>query len=231
MSLDQAFEALKTYTWGTDRGPLNPIEDAVATLQDQDRASLEKRLAEALDSDCSLAAKDYICRKLLIIGTPASIPTLAAMLDKKELSHMARSVLERMPDPEASSALRTAAEKLDGVLLVGVIGSLGVRQDAASIPQLSKHLSHADAQVSHAAAHALGDIRNAEAVKALSASATKEPQTQAAIQDAKLACGEALLAAGKKVEALAIYKSMANDSVPKHVKLAATRGMLACAGK
>ena len=29
-SVDKAFEALKTYDWGTDRKSLNPIDDAVA---------------------------------------------------------------------------------------------------------------------------------------------------------------------------------------------------------
>ena len=48
------------------------------------------------------------------------------------------------------------------------------------------------------------------------------------LTDASLACAEALLADGKKAEALAIYKGFASDDQPKHVRLAATRGMLAC---
>jgi hypothetical protein len=46
-----------------------------------------------------------------------------------------------------------------------------------------------------------------------------------------LACAEGLLGDGKTVEALVIYKGLANENQPKHVRLAATRGMLACAGK
>jgi hypothetical protein len=49
--------------------------------------------------------------------------------------------------------------------------------------------------------------------------------------DASLACAESLLAAGKNLDALAIYKGLAAGDPPKHVKLAATRGMLACTSK
>jgi len=53
---------------------------------------------------------------------------------------------------------------------------------------------------------------------------------QAAI-DAQLTCAEALLAENKRAEALAIYKSLASDDRSKLVRLAATRGILACAAK
>jgi len=52
-----------------------------------------------------------------------------------------------------------------------------------------------------------------------------------AVTDASLACAESLLAAGKNADALAIYKGVAKGDQPKHVRLAATRGMLTCAGK
>jgi len=40
-----------------------------------------------------------------------------------------------------------------------------------------------------------------------------------------------MLAAGKKVEAMAIYKSLSGEDQPKHVRLAAIRGLLAVTGK
>jgi hypothetical protein len=40
-----------------------------------------------------------------------------------------------------------------------------------------------------------------------------------------------MLAAGDKATALTIYQRVSKDDSPKYVKLAATRGMLACAGK
>ena len=51
---------------------------------------------------------------------------------------MARYALERIPAAAAAAALRDALPKLTGTLKVGVIGSLGVRRDAASVPWLRR---------------------------------------------------------------------------------------------
>ena len=52
--LDQAFDALKTYDWGTDRNVLKPIDEAVvATHGDAAaRQELETRLAAVLKTTC-----------------------------------------------------------------------------------------------------------------------------------------------------------------------------------
>jgi len=229
--LDQAFDALKTYDWGADRNVLNPIEEAVvATHGDAAaRKALEARLAAVLKTDVSRDAKDYVCRKLMLVGTAESVPTLAAFLPDKDLSHMSRFALERNPAPEAAQALRDALPKLNGVLKIGVIGSLGVRRDAASVPALAALLGDADAAVAAAAAYALGDVGNVEAAKALTAAKPAAAPAKLATTDGSLACAEDLLAAGNKAEALAVYKSLTGEDQPKHVRLAATRGMLACA--
>ncbi len=197
----------------------------------QARQDLETRLAAVLPTDVSRDAKDFVCRKLMVIGTAASVPALAALLPDKELSHMARYALERIPAAEAAQALRDALPKLSGALQVGVIGSLGVRQDAASVPALAALLGDADAAVAGAAAYALGDIRTAEAVKSLAKATPSDTAAKAAVTDGSLACAEGLLASGQKAEALAVYKRFVGAGQPKHVRLAATRGMLACAGQ
>ena len=144
---------------------------------------------------------------------------------------MARYALERIPAPEAAQALREALPKLDGELQIGVISSLGARGEAESVSALAKLLSTADAAVARAAAYALGAIRGAAAAKALAEARPTSPEVKQAATDASLACAEDLLASGKKVEATAIYKRFAGEDQPKHVRLAATRGMLAVAGK
>ena len=143
---------------------------------------------------------------------------------------MARYALERIPAAEAGAALRDALGKVSGTLKVGVISSLGVRGDDENVAAIAKELGDSDPAVSKAAAHGLGAIRTDAAAKAL-ASAKTSAENQAAVADAKLACAESILAAGNNKEALTIYKSLVGADLPKHVKLAATRGMLACAGK
>jgi len=230
--LDKAFEALKTYDWGQDPKVLTPIDEAiVATHGDAaKRKELEDKLAAALKTDLSRDAKQVVCRHLMVVGTAACVPTLAALLPDKDLSHMARYSLERIPAPEAAQALRDSLAKLPADLKVGVISSLGSRDDNASVATLAGLLNDENPAVATAAAHALGAIRSPEAAKALS-EAKPADKVQAAATDASLACAEALLAAGKNTDALAIYKGLVGEGQPKHVKLAATRGMLACAAK
>jgi HEAT repeat protein len=231
--LDQAFDALKTYDWGKDVHQLDPIGQAVIDTRGNEgaRKDLENRLTEVLKTGVSRDAKDYVCRKLTIVGTAASVPTLAALLVDKNLSHMARYALERIPAAEAGQALRDALSKVSGSLLVGMISSLGVRGEAESVQPLAGLLRDSDAAVAKAAACALGDIRTSEAAKALADAKPQNKEVALAATDAGLACAEALLKTGKKAEALALYKSLSGDAQPKHVRLAATRGILAAAGK
>jgi HEAT repeat protein len=233
-AVDKAFEALKTYDWGADRKLLAAIDDAVAATHGNAaaRKELETRLVASLKSGASRAAKDFVCRTLKTIGTAESVPALAALLPDKDLSHMARYALERIPAPEAAAAMRDALPKLNGALKIGVIGSLGVRRDAESVAALTPLLGDPDKAVACAAACALGNIGTSEAAQALLKSAKTAPEgVKAAVADGCLACAERLLAEGNKAGAIALYKALNTPDQPKHVRLAATRGMLAVAGK
>ncbi len=231
-AVDKAFDALKAYDWGQDRNVLQPIDDAVAASHGDDAAGkeLETRLASLLGSDASHAAKDYACRKLSLIGSAGSVPALAGLLGDEKLSHMARYALERMSGDEAVAAVRDALPKTKGRVKVGVINSLGVLRDAKSTSALAGLLGDSDKEIAAAAAAALGSIGNADAAKALGAFKVPEG-LRAAVADACLACAEGLLADGKKAEATAIYKALAKPDQPKHVRVAAMRGMLSAAGK
>ncbi|HYW81159.1 MAG TPA: HEAT repeat domain-containing protein [Thermoguttaceae bacterium] len=230
--LDQAFEALKTYDWGQDRNLVEPIREAVVASADNadERKALETRLADVLKTDVSYDSKQFVCRELMIIGTAASVPTLAALLTDEKMAHVARYALERVTAPEAAKALRDALGTTKGELKIGVIASLGVRGEAESVAPIAALLGDSDAAIVRSAAIALGAIRSSAAAKAL-AGAKPTAETQTAISDALLACAEALLADGNKAEALTIYKGLLSGDKPKQVKLAASRGLLACAGK
>ena len=134
--LDKAFEALKTYDWGTDRNA------AQADRRRGGRHARRRRRPQGTGDPPGRRAEDRrLARRQGLrlpqadgsIGTAESVPALAALLPDKDLSHMARYALERIPAPEAGAALRDALPKLSGALKVGVIGSLGVRRDAASV--------------------------------------------------------------------------------------------------
>jgi HEAT repeat protein len=231
--LDTAFEALKKFDWGSDLAALNPIEDAAIAAHEEPEAGkeLESRLVAALQSELSLDAQEYVCRKLAMVGTAAAVPSLAALLVKKENSHMARFALERIPASEAAQALRDALPKVSGRVKIGVISSLGARRDTAAVPTLAGLLKDGDPAIARAAALALGTIGSAESAAALQLAqkaATGNPLT---LIDALLSCAEAMLANNKLADASAIYKTFDQASQPRLVRLATARGLLACASK
>ena len=233
MPLDDAFNALKTYDWGTDRGPVAPIADAVTASQDnaEARQDLEARLIAALGSEISRDAKDFVCRMLTIVGSTAAVSALAGLLPNEQLSHMARYALERIPGDVAGEALRTALPKLGAKLKIGAIGSLGSRRDAEAVTSLAGMLNDADIGIARAAANALGAIGTTKAAQVLQDANPASEAAHQAVTDARLACAEALLAANNRAAAAAIYHSLSADSQPRLVRLAATRGQLACAAK
>ncbi|MCA9215650.1 MAG: hypothetical protein KDB27_21440 [Planctomycetales bacterium] len=228
--LDKAFELLQTYEFGDDRKALNPIDEAIIKTHGDaaGRKELEDRMIAVVKSDATRNGKDYVCRQLKVIGTEASVPVLAEMLSDENHSHMARYALESMPNDAAGAALRAALGKLSGDLKIGVIGSLGVRRDDACVPELQKLVGDSDAAIATSAARALAAIRTPAAAKALMAAAPNEAAA-AATTDAMLATAEQLLAGGDKNGALVIYTKLTKSPL-NHVKLAATNGMLACAG-
>ena len=224
--MKEALEKLQTYQWGDDRKALRPIDEAIVASHGDDaaRAEIETALIGVLTSDATRNGKDYVCRKLKIIGTAASVPTLAAMLGDDNHSHMARFALQSIPGTAASNALTGALSdsSIPDELKIGVIGSLGARGDDSVVGPLGKLLNGDNQQLANAAANALGAIQTADAAKLL---ASAKPT--ATVMDATLACAEGMLHGGDKSGAKAIYQKLM-ASKEKQIKLAATRGVLAC---
>ena len=114
-------------------------------------------------------------RELGHVGTSKAVPVLAALLGEDKLSHMARYGLEPIPDPAVDEVLRSALGKLEGRLLAGVVGSIGVRRDAKAVPALIGLLDTDHADVCTAAARSLARIATPEAVDAVSGKLAKAP--------------------------------------------------------
>jgi HEAT repeat protein len=231
--LDTAFEALKTFDWGTDLAVVAPIEDASIAAHDKPEArqDLENRLIAALKSELTRDAQDYVCRKLATIGTMAAVPALAKLLIKSENSHMARFALERIPGPEADQALRDALPLVNGNQKIGVISSIGARRDSSAIASLAQTLNDSDSAIARSAAMALGTIGSTESAVALKSALVSSSTNRLGVVDALLSCAESLLNSDQRADANSIYKTLAHESQPRIVRLAATRGLLACASK
>jgi HEAT repeat protein len=229
--LADAFAALKKYDWGTDLAALEPIDNATVALRGTSGADpeLESQLLAALKGPLSRDAHDYVCRKLAIVGTATSVPALAALLQAQATSHMARYALERIDAPQAGESLRKALSAAQGKQKIGVITSIGSRRDGEAVTALADLLADSDPGVARAAALALGTIGSSEAADALQKARQSAIGDKQALIDGLLNCAESMLHDGKRANAQAIYESMSREGNSRLIRLAATRGLLACA--
>jgi type 1 glutamine amidotransferase len=231
--MEQLLEKVKTYDWGQSRLPLTELSDKIreaygspAKLRD-----IEKSLAGILASDATYAGKQWVCRKLSIIGTKQSVPTLGKMLTDEKLSDMARYALERIPDPAVDAALREALPKTTGKTEVGIINSLGERRDGDAAAALCKLIYDSDDMVATASAAALGKIAGPKATETLAEAKGKTSgKLRMVVLDAYLKCADQLAAQGKKEKAYAIYKELYDPDLPAIIRTAALRGMVGVAG-
>jgi len=168
------------------------------------------------------------CQRLAVVGAGDAVPVLAGMLGDAKMAHYARTALVPIPDPAVDGALREAARKLKGALLVGVINSMGQRQDVRAVPPLTRLLNGADLDVARASAAALGRIGGPSAIKALQDAALK---TRSAVRtpalEALLVAAEGLLSRGDRRGALALYASLSRPEIPKPIRLAAMHSTIA----
>lgn len=188
----------------------------------------EAELIAVLKSTAEYNAKADACRELARIGTAAAVPALAALLADEKLAHMARYGLEPVPSPAVDEALRAALGTLKGRLLVGVIGSIGVRHDEKAVAALAGLLKDPDAEVAQAAARALGMIGTADAAKPLLTLLPEVPATnQLAVCEGLFRSAEALAANGQPDMAIAIYDTLRNlKQAPHQVLAGAWRGAI-----
>lgn len=194
---------------------------------DSASAAKEKELLAVLRSDAPAANKAITCKQLAIYGSSAAVPDLAKLLPDPQLSSWARIALEAIPGAEADEALRNGADSLDGLLLVGTLNSIGVRQDAAAVELLTKRLQDQNAEVASAAAVALGKIGNAAATKSLLEVLASAPaKVRSAVAEGCVLCAEQRLDEGNSAEAMRIYDAVRKAEVPQQRIIEATRGAI-----
>jgi HEAT repeat protein len=200
-----------------------------ASAADGQSPSAEKarQAMSTLQSDAPPADKAMACKQLAIYGGPEAVPALAPLLADKELASWSRLALEVIPGKAVDEALRNAARKLEGRLLIGVINSIGVRRDARAVNILEKRLQETDAEVASAAAVALGRIGGDNAAGALQKHLAKSPAgVRSAVAQGCVLCAERFLAEKKHAKAVKLYELVRKADVPKQRRLEATRGVI-----
>jgi HEAT repeat protein len=194
-------------------------------------AASEQQLIEQLRS-AKVEGKAIACKQLSIYGTKACVPELAKLLSDEHLASWSRIALEAIPDPAADVALVEASKNLKGILLIGVINSIGAKRVSSGVEQLTERLNDEDEQVASAAAVSLGKIGGELAVHALhQAFASATPAVRAAIAEGGILCAERMMAEGNNDTAAVVYDAVRKADVPKQRVLEATRGAILARGE
>jgi len=228
--IEKAVAAIRDYDYGQSRKALLAVEKLINETYGNAklRARIEKELVTVLESDATFACKQFVCRKLRIIGTDASVPALAKMLASADThaSEAACYALSRHPSPAVSRALRDALVKAKGNGLVAVINLLGDRRDAESAPSLAALATGGDDAAADAAIAALGKIANEHCVKVLAdLQKNDNPKRRTAANHACLQCAQELEGRRRLSEAKAIYEQLAASGELEQIRRGARIGL------
>jgi len=227
--LDELLSEIATYDYGQSRKSLSELSDVIkgAYGSGDELKKIESRLLEFLNSEATLASKQFVCRQLSIVGSEQSVGTLASMLVKAETSDMARYALERIPGEAVNEALRGALGKTSGTVKTGIINTLAMRGDNASVVSLGELIYDPDISVASAAAAGLGRIGGEKAAALLGKAKGKTGGVLLMqVLDAYLSCADGFLESGSQAEAIKIYEELYSSDVLGPIRAAALKGIV-----
>jgi len=209
--------------------PEIPAEFKAELIEKLDQTALIRILAEHGSEPAAVFRKGIACKRLAVIGTKESVPSLAALLGDDRVSDYARDALELIPDPAADQALREALPKLKGLLLIGVINSIRRRRDSKALEPLGKLIYGEDAAVAGAAALALGEISGSAAAKILQgALGATAGAVRADVAGGALLCADRMMTENRE-GALALLDFLSRPDIPGNVRIRAMHLQVAAA--
>ena len=233
-TMENMLSKISGYDYGHSRELLTRISDFVRNAGDcpELTKAVEQKFMKFLQSEASLAAKQFICKELAVIGTEAAVPTLAEMLTDEKTSDMGRYALEQIPGASVSEALRKALRKTTGKTRIGIINTLGARGDRKAVTALKGLMYDSDQATATAAVAAMGKIAGARAAEALAEAERKtKGDLRLRVLDAHLKCADQLAEQKKdQIKALAIYKYLYSTEKDDNIRIAALTGIVNTSG-
>jgi HEAT repeat protein len=234
--MEPVLDRIAAWDPGQARDPLYDFTNFLraAIHAQSELPQIEARLLRMFDTRAktSPAGKDFVCRQLSMIGTAASVPTLARLLNDISMAEIARYTLERIPGPAAGAALRKALPRASGKAQAGIINALGERRDAKATPELQNLLAASEADISEAALTALARIGDSRALAAIGGALEKAPAgRRESVLRAYVRCADAVAASGDKVSARTVYRRLSASTEPAMIRIAALHGLAAVDGK
>jgi len=220
-------QKITVYEYGQSREDLTTITELTREAYKSPKvlSQIEQLFLKFLRSDATFAAKQFICRELSIIGTEASVDTLASMLEDAKTADIALYAMQRIPSDSVDTALREMLNKTSGMAKVGVINTIGARKDSKAVSDLASLIRNSDPLIDEAAICALGNIGNSQASEALAKVKERTSGKPGLLAlDAYLKCADNFASTGRTKEALAIYEELYNSDKAFPIRSAALRG-------
>ncbi len=188
-------------------------------------AEIESMLIDFLESEATLAGKQYICHVLSIYGTEEAVSVLIDLLENPETAEMALYALERIPANDINEELEDLLEDSEGITKIGIINALGNRRAEEAISEIIPLISNKNPEIASAAIHAVGLIGGDDAAESLS-EARSQDKSSSQITDAYLLVADRFAQLGLKDKAYQIYSELNSPTESQQVQYAALRGMI-----
>ena len=233
-SLQVILEKMKGYRHNQDHAAVLALRNFVREHRktEQGRADCERGLLAFLqDPAASPDGRWEACRLLRNMGSNASVPVLARMLEREESAEMARYALEKIPGAQADEALLQALGRATGTIRLGIISSLGHRGVRRAVRELAGIAGGQDRAAAEAAVTALGGIASEDAARSLlSLLGTCPEPLKASVAASLLNCADRLHASGESDRAYPFYQQLLGLDISLPVSGAALRGLIAVSG-
>ncbi len=227
-ALADELQQLKSYEFGQDQQAMKAVAAEVDSARGDStrRHEMAHRLAEFLATDATYAAKQFVCRQLVLIADEQEVPILEQLLTDGHLAHMALYAMMPIPSPAVNRALEEALERTSGLYRIGVITALGERRDAGAVRPLGALLAADDVATATAASAALGRIGTVQAAKVLTIAWRRaRPDRKTAFARACLECADHLRLEGEPKRARELYTMLYKKKANPIVRAGALRGL------
>ncbi|MCP4454180.1 MAG: hypothetical protein GY809_22185 [Planctomycetes bacterium] len=227
LTIETALDTLRAHEFGQHADVLDFLRDSASKSQTDPamRNNLNIRFVDLLQSDASYAAKQFVCRLLVLTATEEQIPALAPHLSDPQMSHMALYVLTHLRSPAVDRALISALDRTKGNTKRGIITGLGMRRSAQAVKPLVSLLDSDQQVVAHEATLALGRIGTKECASALNRFVDQyQGALPGQVADAVLVCADNQASKDRRT-AQAMYSRMLDRMQPSTIRCAALNGL------
>lgn len=200
-NLDQLVTAVAQHESGQNAESMRQLEQLVrdSASDRKQRAEVESALGKLLAPGATFEARRFACQQLAIIGSDASVPALAKLLQENETTGIACLAFGNRPSAKADRALRSALSTARDSGRAQIIAALGNRRDVKAISLLTKAARDNDPIVAEAALQALGKIGTRAAHKAVAGlPSTLSPKLALCAAESHLQIAEQLAASGDR---------------------------------